>query len=60
MFCMLTIGLWTGVAGGLGLYAQQVGADKARGTVGLALAAFHSGKMFELHLPSPVRIARRR
>jgi|HubBroStandDraft_6_1064221.scaffolds.fasta_scaffold628103_2 hypothetical protein len=60
MFCMLTIGLWTGIAAGIGLYAQQVGADRARNTVDVALAALHSGKTFDLHLPSPMRVARRR
>ena len=59
--CLILISVWTGVAGGVGFYARQVGPVRAWGSVVVALATIESGKLASLHLPPPApRVGRRR
>jgi hypothetical protein len=43
---LLATSIWTGAAGGFGLYARQVGATRAWTAVAVAFAAIESGKLF--------------
>jgi hypothetical protein len=38
--------IWTGAAGGVGIYAQRFGTARAWTAVGIALGAVESGKLF--------------
>jgi len=46
---LLATSIWTGAAGGFGLYARQVGATRAWTAVAVAFAAIESGKFFAPH-----------
>ena len=42
---LLVTSVWTGVAGGFGFYARQVGATRAWSAISFALVAIESGKI---------------
>jgi len=46
---LLATSIWTGAAGGFGLYARQVGATRAWTAAAVAVAAIESGKFFSAH-----------
>jgi len=42
---LLVTSVWTGVAGGFGFYARQVGATRAWSAISVALVAIETGKI---------------
>ena len=46
---LLATSIWTGMAGGFGLYTRQVGVGRAWTALAVAFATIESGKLFSQH-----------